>query len=373
MMESMPVISRMKFRTAILGLIAGAVMAQWAQAHHSANAAFTTNIIEVEGTVTEFNFTNPHIDVFFDVTGEDGEVTEWRASGSAANLMRRRGWTARTIQPGQYMRISGREAHNGVPMVLLGNMSEVDPTDGSLIRVVEGESDYVEPVGAAPLALTLDDGRPNFTGAWTMGPGGGMAAGGMGAGGMAAGGMGGGPGDRTPPPYNEAGAAAAAVFDPVSDPVVACVPPGLVRQAAFTPHPVRMTQLEDRIILEYEEYGGRREILLDTPLPEDVEHTHLGYSTARYDGDTLVIESGGLLENYTSPLGNPVSDQTTTVETYRRMDDPDIGAALALETVITDPAYLTGPWTLRWLKYHTPDYEFIPVDCRVPPVYQPPE
>lgn len=350
---------------AAMALAATVLAAGGANAHHSANAAFTTNIIEVEGTVTDFNFTNPHIDVFFDVVGEDGEVTEWRASGSAANLMRRRGWTAQTIQPGQYMRISGREARNGIPMVLLGNMSELDPADGSLIRVVEGESDYVEPVGASPLALTLDDGRPNFTGAWTMGPGGGMAAGGMG--------MGGGPGDRTPPPYNEAGTAAAAAFDPISDPVVACEPPGLVRQAAFTPHPVRMTQLEDRIILEYEEYGGRREILLGAPEPGDIEHTHLGYSTARYEGDTLIIESSRLLENYTSPLGNPVSDRTTTVETFRRMDDPDIGAALALETVITDPAYMTGPWTLRWLKYYTPEYEFIPNDCRVPPVYQPPE
>ena len=44
-------------------------------------------------------------------------------------------------------------------------------------------------------------------------------------------------------------------------------------------------------------------------------------------------------------------------------------AALAMEMVITDPAYLTGAWTLRWLKHYTPGYEFIPVDCRVPPVY----
>ena len=350
-------ISALAFATAALAT--GAV-----NAHHSAAAAFTNDIIEVEGTATEFNFTNPHIDVYFDVVGEDGEVTQWRASGSAANLLRRRGWTAETIQPGQYLQISGREARNGVPMVLLGNISELDPADGSLVRVVEGESDYVEPVGAAPLALTLDDGRPNFTGAWTMGPGG------MGGGGM---GMGGGPGGRTPQPYNEVGTAAAAAFDPISDPAVACEAPGLVRQAGSTPHPARMTQLEDRIILEYEEYGGRREILLNAPAPGDVEHTNLGYSTARYDGNTLVIETSRLLGNYTGPGGNPVSDQTTTVETYSRMDDPDIGAALAMEMVVTDPAYMTGPWTLRWLKYYTPDYEFIPVDCRVPPVYQPPE
>ena len=349
----------MKYCAAAIGLLATALATWVVNAHHSAAAAFTANIIEVEGTVTEFNFTNPHIDVFFDSIGENGEVTQWRASGSAANLMRRRGWTAETIQPGQYLRFSGREARNGVPMVLLGTIAELNPADGSLVRNVEGESDYDEPVGAAPLALTLSDGRPNFTGAWTMGPGG------MG--------MGGPPGDRTPPPYNEVGTAAAAAFDPISDPVVACEPPGLVRQAGFTPHPVRMTQLEDRVILEYEEYGGRREILLDAQEPEGTDHSNLGHSTARYEGETLVIETSRLLENYTSPNGNPVSDRITTVETYQRMDDPDVGAALAMQMVITDPIYMTGPWTLRWRKYYTPGYEFIRVDCRVPPVYRPPE
>ena len=350
-------------RLSIAFLVGSSFAAGVANAHHSAAAAFTTDIIEVEGAVTEFNFTNPHIDVYFDVTGENGEVTQWRASGSAANLLRRRGWTAATILPGQYLRVTGREARNGVPMVLLGSIVELDPADGSLVRGVEGDSDYTQEVAGAPLELTLDNGRPNFTGAWTMGPPGAMGMG-----------MGGGPpGDRTPPPYNETGDTARARFNPVSDPVVGCEPPGLVRQAGFTPHPVRMTQLDDRVILEYEEYGGRREILLDAPDPDDMEPTNLGHSTARYEGETLVIESSRLLENYTSPNGNPVSDLTTTLETYWRMDDPNIGAALAMEMVITDPAYLTGPWTLRWRKYYTPGYEFIRVDCRVPPVYRPPE
>ena len=90
----------MQHCTVAVGLTVTTLAAGVAHAHHSAAAAFTTNTIEVEGTVTEFNFTNPHIGVYFDVTGADGEVTRWRASGSAANLLRRRGWTAATILPG---------------------------------------------------------------------------------------------------------------------------------------------------------------------------------------------------------------------------------------------------------------------------------
>lgn len=64
-----------------------------AHARHSAAAAFKNNIIEVEGYVVEFNFTNPHVNIVFDVTNEDGESVRWTATNSAANLLRRRGWT----------------------------------------------------------------------------------------------------------------------------------------------------------------------------------------------------------------------------------------------------------------------------------------
>ena len=113
-----------------------------------------------------------------------------------------------------------------------------------------------------------------------------------------------------------------------------------------------------------------RVIYLDGRGPAGDGISNFGHSVARYDDDTLVIESSQLLGNFTSPNGNPLSDRTTTVETYRRMDDPDIGAALAMEMVVTDPGFLTAPWTLRWQKYYAPGYEFIAVDCRVPFTYR---
>jgi len=347
-----------------------------AQAHHSAAAAFTNDIIEVEGVVVEFNFTNPHVNITFDVRGDDGQTVRWTATDSAANLLRRQGWTAQTVAPGQTLRFTGRSTRDGSPMVLTQSIVEINPADGSTIRVVRGESDYREPIGAQ-LPLKLADGRPNFTGAWTMGAGRGGRAGGpppAGAGRRAGGPPPGGgpPSMGPPPPYNELGRAAQAKFDPVSDPVVNCEDPGLVRQAAATPHPVRITQEADRVVLEYEEYAGRRIVYLDGRAPADDTPTKLGHSVAHYEGDTLVIETTGLLENYTSPQGNPLSEATTTVETYRRADDPNIGAALQMQMVISDPRYLTAPWNVSWTKYYSPGYEFIRVDCRVPSTYRPP-
>ncbi|MFP6829815.1 MAG: DUF6152 family protein, partial [Gammaproteobacteria bacterium] len=129
-----------------------------ANAHHASTAGFTTNNINVEGVVTEFQFANPHLNIYLDVTDENGEVTQWIATGESATGARRKGWTAKTIQPGQHVRINGREARNGVPMVLMSLGTDLaallvrDPNDGLVLRAVE-ESDYQELVGTEPLAL----------------------------------------------------------------------------------------------------------------------------------------------------------------------------------------------------------------------------
>ena len=329
--------------------VAVLLVAANAAAHHNSNAGFTTNIIDVEGCVTEFSFTNPHVNFLFDVTDDNGETTQWLASSSAANRLRRSGWTADTIQPGQFLRVSGRETHDGSPMILIIDIIELNPLDRSIVRNVQGESDYQEPVSVAPVSLKLADGRPNLNGDWTAGEGR----------------RGGPPREGYLPSFNELGAAAQADFDPVRDPAANCELPGMIRQAVFTPHPVRVTQNDDHVILEYEEYAGRRVIYFDDRELQNAEHTKLGHSIAHYDGDAVVIETTQLLGNYTSPRGHPLSDQTTTVETYRRKDDPDVGPVLSMEIVITDPAHLAVPWVASWEKQYSPGYEFIEVDCRV--------
>jgi hypothetical protein len=341
-------ILRMVWLAALLG-------AMNASAHHNSTAAFTTNIIDVEGYVTDFSFTNPHVNFLFDVTDENGETTQWLAESSAATSLRRAGWTANTLEAGQFLRITGRETRDGSPMILIRDIVELDPADGSLVRNVQGDSDYEEPLGNVSLALTLDDGRPNLSGAWIRGPR--LVA-----------------FNDLRPPFNETGAAMQAQYDPVSDPASSCQLPGLVRQAAFTPHPVRVTQKDDHVILEYEEYAGRRVVYLDDQRePPTNQHANFGHSVAYYEGDALVIETTQLLGNYSNPLGLALSDQATIVETYRRMDDPDMGPGLAMEVVITDPGHLTAPWTVNWLKYYSESYEFIEVDCRVTFTYREPD
>ena len=353
-----------------VGLALGLILStSFAQAHHSFSATFTDEIITVEGYVEKMSFTNPHVIVYFNVTDDSGEQQQWMSEGSAATLLRNRGWSRDSLVEGDYIRVTGNSTRNGSPMVSMEEINLVDSQSGAIVGTPGEDRVEVAAVGNV-LPMTRADGSPNLTGAWTnairdRGAGGPPAGGPEAAG---AGGRRGGGGGPTMP-FNEVGAALQAEYDPVNDPQVQCEPPGLVRQAGFTPHPYRIEQFDDHVVLSYEEYGSVRTIYFDDRDLVGGEHSHLGQSIARYDGQKLVIETTHLLGNLTSPGGNALTDQTTTIESYFRSEDEAGRSYLNMEMVVTDPGHLTSAHTLSSKKPYTAGYEFIEVDCHKPLAY----
>ena len=68
-------------------LLSGAAMA-----HHSVQAEFdTSKVIYITGVLSKFEWTNPHVFVFVDVKGSDGQVTTWSFEGASPNLVTRTG------------------------------------------------------------------------------------------------------------------------------------------------------------------------------------------------------------------------------------------------------------------------------------------
>ena len=233
-------------------------------------------------------------------------------------------------------------------MIAMDKLEVLNPRDLSVTRVLTKPQGSLEVAAAAAtvptLPLRLADGRPNLGGPWVQGKF-----------------------TRYPVvPLNDAGKALQAAYKAENDPQMFCEPPGLVRQAGFTPHPVRITQLPDRIIFQYEEYGGRREVFLAPHNIVSRGKSNLGDSIAHYEDDKLIIESRNLLPNWTTPEANQVSDKTTTVETYQRVDDPKIGPVLSITMVVTDPVYLAKPFVLSSTKNYSAGYEFIANSCRPP-------
>ena len=81
------------------------------QAHHG-RASYSAEIITLQATVTEFRFINPHVQIYFDVTNEAGEIEHWQGELTAPNRLARAGWTKSTFQPGDRLQITGAAARN---------------------------------------------------------------------------------------------------------------------------------------------------------------------------------------------------------------------------------------------------------------------
>jgi hypothetical protein len=83
---------------ALTGVLIGAVAP--ARAHHSFAMFDFTKEVTLTGTISKFDWTNPHTFVWIDVVNSEGKVETWAAEGQSPNYLGRRGWSKDTIKPG---------------------------------------------------------------------------------------------------------------------------------------------------------------------------------------------------------------------------------------------------------------------------------
>src|SRR4030081_2285576 len=82
-------------------------------AHHSF-APFDLSMEKtITGTVSRFEWTNPHSWIWVDVPNEKGGVDSWAVEGMSPNYLARRGWSKSTLKPGEKVTISVRPLRNG--------------------------------------------------------------------------------------------------------------------------------------------------------------------------------------------------------------------------------------------------------------------
>lgn len=81
-------------------------------AHHGTAAYETTQETTVKGTVTDFQFVNPHTLIFLDVKNEKGDVEHWQVDAQSPNQLTRDGWNKNTLKPGDQIAVTGYRAKN---------------------------------------------------------------------------------------------------------------------------------------------------------------------------------------------------------------------------------------------------------------------
>jgi len=151
------------------------------------------------------------------------------------------------------------------------------------------------------------------------------------------------------------------------DPHARCLPPGGPRQFQ-TPNGFEFIEQPERKRITIIFGGGPRSwrfIYLDgRPLPRlddpDLIPTYFGYSTGRWDGDTLVVESTGYNEKFWFLRGGlPHTDALHLTERFSR---PDFDT-LKYEVTVDDPKAYTRPWSVSLTQRLMVDSEMLEFIC----------
>lgn len=106
-------------------------------AHHGAAAYETTKRLTLRGTVTEFEWANPHCLLRFDASDDKGKEQHWAVQAISPLMLSRYGWTRSSLKPGDMVTVVFRPAKNGETT---GILDKVILPDG---RILSGrQSEY---------------------------------------------------------------------------------------------------------------------------------------------------------------------------------------------------------------------------------------
>jgi hypothetical protein len=143
-----------------------------------------------------------------------------------------------------------------------------------------------------------------------------------------------------------------------------CLPMGFMQ---FHTHgqPRKIVQTPNVMVMIFEPNHGLRQIFTDgraLPNKDDVQPWWYGYSVGKWEGDTLVVQTTGFIDN--EPLwldvrGSPMTNAATVTEKFRR---PNFGM-LEIEVTVDDPKAYTKPWTVKLDQRIMVDAELIEFIC----------
>ncbi len=128
------------------------------------------------------------------------------------------------------------------------------------------------------------------------------------------------------------------------DPGSHCLPTGIIKMHT-TPLLKKIIQVPGLLVILNEREVTYRQIFTDgRPLPVDPQPAWTGYSTGKWDGDTLVVETSGFHDGiWLDRRGSPMTDAAKMTERFRRVNY----GRLEIEITLDDPKAYTKPWTVK--------------------------
>ena len=144
------------------------------------------------------------------------------------------------------------------------------------------------------------------------------------------------------------------------DPHIRCLPDNFLR-AYGLPHLLKFVHTPNLLIVLNEMNAGYRQVFTDgRPLPQDPAPSWQGYSSGKWSGDTLVVDTIGVRDDtWIDWNGSVLTESAKVREQIRR---PDFGH-LEIQVTVDDPKAYTRPWTVTLKQRIVVDTELIDEIC----------
>jgi hypothetical protein len=319
-----------------------ALLAAPSGAHHSRSNFDLDNTIEIEGTVTEFSWRNPHSFAVVERTMPDGSKEQWTFELNSTPVLKRWGWQPDTLRVGDRVVARGNPDTDAARRFVYANLFV---RDGTEIWAWGGPPS----AQAAPVAVTA--GSTDLSGVWRIRFRGDVL------------------GRNSPDnvlvntlPVTVKGQAQLDAFDPERNPAWDCAPESM---PAILGHPYPFEIVRDgsaRIVMRYEVNNVERIVHLGmTEHPSDVAPSPRGHSIGRFENGELVVDTARFSPvRWGNGTGVDGSERKTTVERYRLSDD---GKVLSLVFTMQDPEYLREPVTIEHTYDLTAGYTLQDYTC----------
>jgi hypothetical protein len=305
----------------------GFIVSLPAQAHHSNVIFDLASVVTVRGTITRYDWRNPHVYIYVESPDDGGVQAEWLVEADPTPIMVRSGWGPDTLALGDVvtMRVhpdtTGRPAH-----ALLISMAKAD---GVFLTMRSGGR--AAPVAAASIEGVWDGLRGAKTRTFNYGA------------------------------LTEKGRLAQQAYDESMNPVIDCIPfpsPTIVS----APYLFELEVRPDRILLRTELFHVERIVWMDGRRhSKDIERTNQGHSIGHWEGDTLVVDTVAFADfRAGNRSGIPSGAQKHVVERFRLSDDR---TQMLVEYSVEDPEFLAEPMWGKIFWDYAPDRKLEPFDC----------
>lgn len=326
-----------------------------ASAHHSRAMFQIDESIELEGTIANVLWKNPHVFLVIDAVNAEGGTDRWTLESHSVSGLLGNGWQQDSLQTGDHVRIVANPSND--ESKLFGLLDYVILDDGKLFY------SFRAPEGVNAIAPEVQDNRAqvassDFSGTWTrMSTASPEEA-------LRAALVGGGFDAPTGLPLTETGREQVTRFDLRDDPYLDCVPLPVPRIITW-PYSQRWSWNDNDLYMEKEMSPQVRTIHFDqATAPQGYIPNELGYSFGRIAEDgTLTVETSGFAQTpWGTTRGLDSSAQKHVTEVYKLEND---GFEVSFTYTLTDPVYLTEPLieTGRFRKII--DHEFTSELCDI--------